>query len=930
MIRYHEKAGYIESPGIAEADEFIAPAPRVSVQAFCETAETASTVQAAAEDRRLAKVHLRMQMGGIAAALEAYKTSPTPNVVILESEDRGTGILTGLDQLADVCDAGTRVIVIGRHNDVVFYRELIRRGISDYMIAPVTAIDVVRTVCSLFNAPDAKPVGKILAVVGAKGGVGASVVAHNIAWAVARDMHLDSVIADLDLPFGTAGLDYNQDPPQGIADAVFAPDRVDTAFVDRLLSKCTDHLSLLAAPATLDRVYDFGAEAFDPVLDVLRGAIPYVVLDVPHQWSAWTRRVLICADDILVVAAPDLANLRNAKSLIDLMRGSRPNDRRPLYCLNMVGVPKRPEIKPGRLCQGDRRRTAGHHPVRAADLRHGRQQWPDDRGDRVRPSGLRDLPIAGADSYRTRRLQAAAPRDTRAAHQVADASKRALTEASLFGKRSGSTTDLRGAPASPAPSFVPAQAAGAAPAAAPAAAVKTATGAALPKSGQTAVAAPPQQFEPSLDTRHSEIFYEVKTSIFAALIEAIDLSQLAKLDPVSSREEIRDIVNEIIAIKNIVMSISEQEELLDDICNDVLGYGPLEPVLGRDDVSDVMVNGATTVYVEIAGKIQRTGIRFRDNQQLLNICQRIVSQVGRRVDKSSPICDARLPDGSRVNVIAPPLSIDGPTLTIRKFKKDKLTLEQLVRFGTISPEGADVLKIIGRCRVNTIVSGGTGSGKTTLLNCLTRYIDTDERIITCEDAAELQLQQPHVVRLETRPPNLEGGGEVTMRELVRNCLRMRPERIIVGEVRGPEAFDLLQAMNTGHDGSMGTLHANNPREALSRLESMITMGGFTLPSRTIREMICASVDVVIQAARLRDASRRITHITEVLGLEGDVIITQDVFLYDLLGEDANGKLIGRHRSTGIGRPRFWDRARYFNEEKRLAAALDAALANSPT
>jgi pilus assembly protein CpaE len=231
MIRYHEKAGHIESPGIAEADEFIAPAPRVSVQAFCETAETASTVQAAAEDRRLAKVHLRMQMGGIAAALEAYKTSPTPNVVILESEDRGTGILTGLDQLADVCDAGTRVIVIGRHNDVVFYRELIRRGISDYMIAPVTTIDVVRTVCSLFNAPDAKPVGKILAVVGAKGGVGASVVAHNIAWAVARDMHMDSVIADLDLPFGTAGLDYNQDPPQGISDAVFAPDRVDTAFV---------------------------------------------------------------------------------------------------------------------------------------------------------------------------------------------------------------------------------------------------------------------------------------------------------------------------------------------------------------------------------------------------------------------------------------------------------------------------------------------------------------------------------------------------------------------------------------------------------------------------------------------------------------------------------------------------------------------------
>jgi pilus assembly protein CpaF len=426
------------------------------------------------------------------------------------------------------------------------------------------------------------------------------------------------------------------------------------------------------------------------------------------------------------------------------------------------------------------------------------------------------------------------------------------------------------------------------------------------------------------DTRRSESYYEVKGAIFSALIEAIDLSQLARLDSESAREEIRDIVNEIIAIKSIVMSISEQEELLDDICNDVLGYGPLEPLLARDDIADIMVNGANTVYIEVAGKIQQTNIRFRDNQQLLNICQRIVNQIGRRVDEASPICDARLPDGSRVNAIVPPLAIDGPSLTIRKFKKDKLTLDQLVKFGSITPEGGEILKIIGHCRANVLISGGTGSGKTTLLNCLTNYIDTDERVITCEDAAELQLQQPHVVRLETRPPNLEGEGQVTMRDLVKNCLRMRPERIIVGEVRGPEAFDLLQAMNTGHDGSMGTLHANTPREALSRLESMITMGGYTLPSKTIREMICSSVDVVIQAARLRDGSRRITHITEVMGMEGDVIITQDVFVYEMMGEDQNGRIIGRHRSTGIGRPRFWERAKYFGDEKRLGAALDAA------
>ena len=418
-------------------------------------------------------------------------------------------------------------------------------------------------------------------------------------------------------------------------------------------------------------------------------------------------------------------------------------------------------------------------------------------------------------------------------------------------------------------------------------------------------------------------YYDTKSQVFSALIDTIDLSQLAKLEPDAAREEIRDIVNDIIAIKNFAMSISEQEELLEDICNDVLGYGPLEPLLARDDIADIMVNGARNVYIEVGGKVEQTNIRFRDNQQLLNICQRIVSQVGRRVDEASPICDARLPDGSRVNVIAPPLAIDGAALTIRKFKKDKLTLDQLVRFGAITPEGAEVLKIIGRVRCNIVISGGTGSGKTTLLNCLTNYIDRDERIITCEDSAELQLQQPHVVRLETRPPNLEGEGEVTMRDLVKNCLRMRPERIVVGEVRGPEVFDLLQAMNTGHDGSMGTIHSNSPRECLNRMESMIAMGGYTLPQKTVREIIVGSIDVIIQAARLRDGSRRITHITEVIGMEGDVIITQDLVLYNMKGEDAQGRIIGEHVSTGIGRPSFWDRARYYGEEARLANALEA-------
>ena len=334
-----------EQPDITSppADDHIAPAPRVSVQAFCETVETAAAVQSAGEDRRLSKAHLKIQMGGMAAAVEAYRSAPTPNVIILETEGRND-VLAGLDQLASVCDSGTRVIVVGRINDVALYRELVRRGVSDYVLAPINPLDIVRSICGLFSSPEAKAVGRIIAVVGAKGGVGASTIAHNVAWAIARDLALDSVVADLDLAFGTAGLDYNQDPPQGIADAVFSPDRVDTAFIDRLLSKCTDHLNLLAAPATLDRVYDFGADAFDAIFDTLRTTMPCIVLDVPHQWSGWTKRALIGADDLLIVAAPDLANLRNTKNIFDLLKATRPNDRMPLYCLNQVGIPKRPEI----------------------------------------------------------------------------------------------------------------------------------------------------------------------------------------------------------------------------------------------------------------------------------------------------------------------------------------------------------------------------------------------------------------------------------------------------------------------------------------------------------------------------------------------------------------------------------------------------------
>ncbi|PJB71923.1 MAG: protein kinase [Alphaproteobacteria bacterium CG_4_9_14_3_um_filter_47_13] len=414
-----------------------------------------------------------------------------------------------------------------------------------------------------------------------------------------------------------------------------------------------------------------------------------------------------------------------------------------------------------------------------------------------------------------------------------------------------------------------------------------------------------------------------RNRIWLDLRDGIDLKALARMDSKAAREEVRSAVEEISRFRNLDITPAELEQISRECSDDMLGYGPLETLLEQDGIADIMINGPDTTYIEINGKIKRTDVKFRDNQHLTTICQRIVGGIGRRVDESSPICDARLPDGSRVNVIIPPLAIDGACMTIRKFTKEKLTLEKLVGFGSMTPSCAKLVMAIGRCRVNVLVSGGTGSGKTTMLNCLTRYIDPGERIITCEDAAELQLQQPHVVRLETRPPNLEGVGEVTMRDLVKNCLRMRPERIIVGEVRGPEAFDLLQAMNTGHDGSMGTVHANNPREAMTRIENMIAMGGLNLPQQAVREQIAGAINVIIQVQRLRDGSRKTTHVTEITGMEGDIVTLQDLFVLEIEGEGADGKLITRHKSTGL-RPKFFDKARQYGVEKLVLDAMEEA------
>ncbi|MCH7896614.1 MAG: CpaF family protein [candidate division NC10 bacterium] len=401
-------------------------------------------------------------------------------------------------------------------------------------------------------------------------------------------------------------------------------------------------------------------------------------------------------------------------------------------------------------------------------------------------------------------------------------------------------------------------------------------------------------------------YYDLKSRIHRELIERIDLSKLDSLPPDLVQQQIGRILEDLLAGEETPLSRRERDRIVIDVQHETFGLGPIEPLMRDPTVSDILVNGAHEVYVERRGKLERTEVTFRDDAHLLQIIERIVSQVGRRVDESSPMVDARLPDGSRVNAIIPPLALDGPVLSIRRFAVDPYRMPNLISFGTLTPALAEILVAAVRARLNILISGGTGSGKTTLLNVISNAIPNNERIVTIEDSAELQLQQEHAVRLETRPPNIEGQGEVTQRDLVRNALRMRPDRIIVGEVRGPEVLDMLQAMNTGHDGSLSTVHANSTREAMSRLETMILMSGISLPVRAMREYITSALDMVIHLARLSDGARKIVRVTEITGMEESVVSTQDIFLFEQEGIDNDGRVLGFHRATGV-RPKFADR-----------------------
>jgi pilus assembly protein CpaF len=407
-----------------------------------------------------------------------------------------------------------------------------------------------------------------------------------------------------------------------------------------------------------------------------------------------------------------------------------------------------------------------------------------------------------------------------------------------------------------------------------------------------------------------QAFQEMKARLHRTLINRMDLSKLGQLDPEQLHTEVARLAESLLAQEETPLSAVERERLVHEVRHELFGLGPLEQLLSDSTISDILVNAYNNIYIERRGKLERTSIAFRDDEHLMRVIERIVSSVGRRIDEASPMVDARLQDGSRVNAIIPPLALDGPVLSIRRFGADPLRMAALIEKGALTKDIADMFEMCVHARLNVLISGGTGAGKTTLLNALSAYIPAEQRIVTIEDSAELQLQQPHTVRLETRPPNIEGRGEITQRDLVKNALRMRPDRIVIGEVRGGEAIDMLQAMNTGHDGSLTTIHANTPRDAMARLETMLQMTGMRLSDRAMRQQITAAINMVIQVARLSDGSRRVTSISEITGMEGETITMQEIFKYERTGVDSNGKVLGRFRATGI-RPRFAERLKSY-------------------
>ena len=806
--------------------------PAITIHAFWSRPETNELVQRAAADRRMERAKTVVQEGGLAGGVAYYQNQPTPSLIIVESLDPAQKLLSLLGQLAEVCDPGTKVIVVGAANDISLYRELMRRGVSEYLVPPLGPLQMIAAITALLYADPSQPfVGRQIAFCGAKGGAGSSTLAHNIAYLISEKMGANTVLVDLDLAFGTAGLNFNQDPLHGIADALSQPERLDPVLMERMMARCGDHLSLFAAPASIERDYDIPAETFDEVTQKIRASTPYVVLDLPHAWTTWKRRMLTTSDDVVVVTEPDLASLRNAKSIIDLVKGARPNDPPPRVILNKVGVPMRPEIpvkefgealgvQPALVIGFDAKlfgQAANSGQMiaevgpksKSADAldqlaRMMINNWPRRREAGRRASvGLPARPVAEKviqPGVRQARLRQA--RNARRGGAAPGRWRRAADRHASPTRRERYRRPWRWPP-NPAPKL-------------------STPGFEQLHTAQSAAA--------DVSREQNEFYHQTKTTIFNALLNTIDLAQLAQLDQATAAEEIRDIVAELVAIKNVSMSVSETDHLVQDVINDVLGYGPLEPLLARDEIADIANTrqwrrtGCSSKSWQVK-YAQLTNMRFRDRHaQLMNmICQRIVSQDrGRRVDEFfADLRRAPAPTGKPRRTSSPRCRSTVRRSPSRKFRKDKPDHgKNLVEYASISPEGARVQRASSAlCRCNVVISGGTGS-RANRQRCsthLTAFIDPAE--MACHHlrgrggtARTPQRAAPWCV-LETRPPNLGWRWPVITICVPTWCATACGDAPGTDHrrrgARSPKACsDLLQAMNTGHDGSMR--HACTP------------------------------------------------------------------------------------------------------------------------
>ncbi len=831
---------------------------RRPVLAFVADADTEDAVRQALND--LAAAPGDIQRGGVEQAIRRLSDERSPEVLLID--------LSGIDmpisevhRLADVCEPGVNVIALGTRDHIGLYRDLLHAGVTDYLVKPVT-YDLVRR--SVIMALDGKngaaadeKLGKLVAIAGTRGGVGTTTLATNLAWFLAERQSRRVALLDLDLTSGDCGLLLDLKPTAGLRQALEKPERIDPLFIERAMAQRGDKLFVLSAEEPWADDIPITADAVRALTRTLAEQFHYVVVDLPRS----LRRLW--------------------PAVLEIRRGAR---RR---CRHDLDVVARAEALAavGSWRAYPRTDPAGcESPGRVWALRHEIDRFLRSGGQRGRHHRAVRAPrrlgggYGAALSRPTRRLRRgdcrAGGRDFGSADAAPSLVEVTLVKIRKFGRRDEEE---------PRRALVPADA-----------------------------------FTPAPIELAEE---EIRKRMREMLMARIDPSRANRMERDQLQAEVNRLVTEIATEQRVQLNEKEENAVAAELLDDMVGLGPLEPLLRDDTVTDILVNGPNSIYVERRGKLEETKFRFRDGAHVLHVAQKIASAIGRHVDEASPMVDARLADGCRVNIIVPPLALRGVAISIRKFAKRSITLQQMADQGNLSPSMAKLLEIAAASRLNILISGGTGSGKTTLLNALSCQIDPRERIITIEDAAELQLQQPHVVSLETRPPSLEGTAEVSARDLLRNALRMRPDRIVVGEVRGHEAFDMMQAMNTGHDGSMSTIHANTPRDALTRLESMLLMSAVNLPIRAIRAQIVGALDLVVQVERMRDGIRRVTRVAEVVGLEGEIITMQDLFTFREEGETREGRITGTFESSHLI-PHFIEHARHLGLEATLRKAME--------